>query len=296
MKHLISINDLSKEDINELLKKTREIKKNPSAYAEALKGKLVATLFFEPSTRTRLSFTSAALRVGAKTLGFADAKTSSGKKGESLEDTIKIVNGYADIIVMRHPETGAAKRAVAVSQIPIINGGDGIGEHPTQALLDFFTIADKGKKLEDITIAFVGDLKYGRTVHSLSQGLQKFGSKMIFISPPSLKLPDEIKNNLGKIKEAESWGECADTIDVLYMTRVQQERFDNQEEYERLKDSYILNTKSAKLFKKDCLFMHPLPRIIEISPEMDNDPRSIYFEEARNGVWLRMALLIELAS
>jgi len=306
MKHLISINQFSKKELLKLFAQTAQIKKNPQKYANKLKGKIIATLFFEPSTRTRLSFTSAALRLGSKVLGFADAKTSSTKKGESLEDTIKVVSNYADMIIMRHFEPQAAKRAAEVSQVPIINGGDGINEHPTQALLDMFTINEQraisnGKKIK---VALVGDLKYGRTVHSLSQGLAKFKASFYFISPKILKIPNEIKQKLTavniKFQELETWDDVAQKIDVLYMTRIQKERFpakdesDPGAEYERLKNSYLLNKKTAQNFKDTCLFMHPLPRVGEIDPALDNDPRTLYFKEAANGVWVRMALLLNL--
>jgi aspartate carbamoyltransferase catalytic subunit len=314
MKHLISINQFTKQDILKLIEQTEKIKALPKDYADQLAGKIIATLFFEPSTRTRLSFTSAALRLGAKVLGFADSKTSSIKKGETLEDTIRVISGFADLIVMRHPESGAAKRAAKVSQVPIINGGDGINEHPTQALLDIFTIAEqisnikyqiskpnlKIQNLENLKIALVGDLKFGRTVHSLTQGMAHFNPTYYLISPSVLKLPDGIKQKLTQkninFQELETWNSVAGEIDVLYMTRVQKERFDNLTEYKRLKNAYILNKQTATQFKNNCLFMHPLPRVGEINPEIDDDPRAIYFKQAHNGVWLRMALLINLST
>ncbi|MFH1713478.1 MAG: aspartate carbamoyltransferase [Candidatus Jacksonbacteria bacterium] len=319
MHHLLSINQFTKNDILNLVSQTAAIKASPQNYSDKLAGKIVATLFFEPSTRTRLSFESAALRLGAKVLGFADAGTSSTKKGETLEDTIKIVNGFANLIVMRHPKSGAAQRAAKVSSIPIINGGDGINEHPTQALLDIFTIAEeitppirRAGKIQDtrykqrqagniqylnnLKIAFVGDLKYGRTVHSLSQGMAHFNPTYYFISPPTLKLPDEIKQKLTeqgtKFQELETWNDIAGEVDALYMTRMQKERFDDIAEYERLKDVYVLTAETAAKFNSNCLFMHPLPRVGEIDPAVDNDPRAIYFKEAHNGVWMRMALLL----
>src|SRR3989339_154170 len=298
MKHLLSITDLDKKELTSLIDFATQIKANPALYQDKLSDKIIATLFFEPSTRTRLSFESAALRVGAKLIGFADASTSSTQKGETLEDTIKIVSGLADLIVMRHPASGAAKRAAAVSKVPVINAGDGSGEHPNQAMLDIFTIKENKKTLENLNIAFVGDLKNGRTVHSLSLGMAHFNPNYYFISPPSLAVPAEIKQalNLNKIKFSEltDWQKIAPQIDVLYMTRVQKERFNDVAEYESVKDAYILNANSARLFKSTCIFMHPLPRVTEISAEVDADPRAIYFDQARNGLWLRMALLISM--
>ncbi|HCA67398.1 MAG: aspartate carbamoyltransferase [Candidatus Jacksonbacteria bacterium RIFOXYA2_FULL_44_7] len=297
MKHILSITDFSRDELLQIIEKARDIKSSPITYCDAARGSIIATLFFEPSTRTRLSFESAALRLGANVLGFADAKTTSTKKGETLEDTIKIVNGYADYIVMRHFETGAAARAAAVSHVPIVNAGDGSGEHPTQALLDIFTIAEK-IPLNNLIIAFVGDLKYGRTAHSLSQGLAHFNPKFYFISPSSLRMPEEIltklKNQGISCQELETWDEIARGVQVLYMTRVQEERFQDKAEYARLKNAYVLNKATAALFKDDCLFMHPLPRVGEINPEIDNDQRAIYFKQAHNGVWVRMALFLAL--
>ncbi len=297
MKHILSITDFSRDELLDLIKEARKIKASSRMYRGARKDSIVATLFFEPSTRTRLSFESAALRVGAKVIGFADAGTTSTKKGETLEDTIKIVNGYADCIVMRHQETGASARAATVSDVPIINAGDGSGEHPTQALLDIFTIAEK-ISLNNLTIAFVGDLKYGRTVHSLSQGLAHFNPKFYFISPPSLRMPEEIltrlKNQGVSYQELETWNDVAREAHILYMTRVQEERFQNKAEYARLKDTYLLDKTTALLFKDSCLFMHPLPRVGEINPEIDSDPRAIYFKQAHNGVWVRMAIFMRL--
>lgn len=307
MRHLISITELSKADITKLITSAFRIKSAPNKYHTALSGTFIATLFFEPSTRSRLSFTAAAMRLGAQVFGFDDPATTSTKKGETLEDTIRIVNGYANAIVMRHPETGACKRAAAVSAIPVINAGDGSGEHPTQALLDLFTIAEqktKAKKkldvstLQNLRIAFVGDLKYGRTVHSLSQGLAHFNPTCHFISPPSLKMPAEILQKLKERKvayqECEKWKQIAKEIDILYLTRVQEERFADKKEYDRLKGRYVLNKKTAALFRNDCLFMHPLPRIAEINPEVDTDSRSIYFKQAHNGVWMRMAIFLTM--
>ena len=312
MKHVTSITQFTKKEIIQLITSASKIKKSPKTYANTCARKLVATLFFEPSTRTRLSFTAAALRLGAQVIGFDDAKTTSTAKGETLEDTIRIVHGYADAIVMRHNELGAAKRAANVSRVPIINAGDGSGEHPTQALLDIFTIykersnlksqtsksQSKIQNLKNLSVGFVGDLKYGRTVHSLAQGLAHFHPCLYFISPPSLKMPREIIEKLREstveFHELTAWNSIAKQIDVLYMTRVQKERFTTMREYNQVKNCYILNKKTASLFKKDCLFMHPLPRVGEIDPALDDDPRAIYFKEAHNGLWMRMAILLRL--
>ncbi len=295
MNHLISIKDFSKNALIELVEDARGIKKNPAKFSQALTGKIIAALFFEPSTRTRLSFTSASMRLGAQVLGFNDAKSTSTAKGETIEDTIKIINGYCHLIVMRHNEIDALKRAAEVSNVPVINAGNGSEEHPTQTLLDLFTIVEQGIKLEDVSLCFVGDLKYGRTVHSLSYALSHFVKTLYFVSPPSLRLPSTYKTLMEKqgvrVVETDRWNEIAGSVNVLYMTRVQQERFEDQNEYERLKLSFILNKKSAALFRKNCLFMHPLPRVGEIDPEIDNDRRALYFEQAHNGVWMRMAIL-----
>lgn len=297
MKHILSINDFSRGELLDVIEEARQIQASPSIVQDALHGRIIATLFFEPSTRTRLSFESAALRLGAKVIGFADANTTSIKKGETLEDIIRIVSGYVDAIVMRHSETGAAVRAAAVSNIPIVNAGDGSGEHPTQALLDIFTIHET-RKMDGLKIAFVGDLKYGRTVHSLSQGLAHFNPKFYFVSTASLKMPEEIlvklRNQSIDYQESNTWNEIASEVDVLYMTRVQEERFSDKAEYARLKDAYVLTKTTAALFKDDCLFMHPLPRVGEINPEIDTDPRAIYFKQAHNGLWVRMALFLRL--
>lgn len=296
MKHLISISQLSRADIEHLLEKAKDIKSSPQDYSQSLTNSIIAMLFFEPSTRTRLSHESAALRLGARVLGFADAGTTSTKKGETLEDTIRVINGYADAIIIRHPEYGAAERGAAVSDIPVINAGDGSNEHPTQALLDLFTIQEKFKKLDTVRITFVGDLKYGRTVHSLIKALSHFNVHISCVSPASLRLPDTFKNNRLPYQEYETWDEVADTTDVLYITRVQEERFEDKQEYNQLKDKYILTPKEAEKFSSETIFMHPLPRVVELSPEIDTDPRAWYFKQAHNGVWMRMAILSHILS
>lgn len=307
MTNLLGINDFDKNQLVDLLRLAKEFKNQPTIPNHALNGKIVAMLFFEPSTRTRLSFESAVLRLGGQVIGFADAATSSTAKGESLEDTIKIVSGYADMIVMRHPETGAAQRAAAVSIVPIINAGDGSREHPTQTLLDIFTIADERSgrsselnpdRLENLRVAFAGDLKFGRTVHSLSLGLRHFNPTYYFVSPPNLKLPDEFKKSFDEhrinYQEMTDFTQLPADINVLYMTRIQKERFDDIKEYEALKNMYQLNQVTSQLFNSDCLFMHPLPRVTEIDPQVDADPRAVYFKQARNGLFVRMAILTSI--
>jgi aspartate carbamoyltransferase catalytic subunit len=264
---------------------------------QSLKGKIIACLFFEPSTRTRLSFSSAILRLGGGLIQMENGiLTSSVSKGETIEDTTKIVNGYADCIVMRHPLEGSAERAAKVSQIPIINAGDGGHEHPTQALIDVYTIRKEKRKLTGLNIAMVGDLLYGRTTHSLLTLMSLFpGNKFYFVAPDRLKMPREFKNLLksrgAAFEETAKFEEIYDKADVIYMTRVQKERFAFLKEYESLKNSYILDKKVMKKLKKDALILHPLPRINEISPEIDSDPRAGYFRQARNGVFVRMAIL-----
>src|SRR3989338_1153529 len=294
MKHCISIAQFSRQDIETLLQKAKDIKLSPQNYSLSLLNSIIAMLFFEPSTRTRLSHESAALRLGARVIGFADSNTTSAKKGETLEDTIRVINGYADAIVMRHPEPGAAQRAATASDIPIINAGDGSNEHPTQALLDLFTIQEKFGTLDGLHITFVGDLKYGRTVHSLIKAFSLFHVSIACVSPSLLKLPDTIKTT--DIKEYETWDEVAQTTDVLYMTRVQEERFDDKEEYNQLKENYILTSQEAEKFSAKKIFMHPLPRVVELSPDIDSDPRAWYFKQAHNGVWMRMAILLHILS
>lgn len=300
MKHLIDIKDLTKNEINDLIKVANDIIDHRDVYSKKCDGKILATLFFEPSTRTRLSFESAMLRLGGKVLGFSDAATSSAKKGESLSDTIKVVSGYCDIIAMRHPKEGSAYVGTTNTDVPIINAGDGGHNHPTQTLTDLLTIKREKGKLNNLTIGLCGDLKFGRTVHSLINAMVKYNNiKFILISPNELKLPDYVKsevldkNNIEYI-ETEDLEKYMNELDVLYMTRVQKERFFNEEDYVRLKDCYILDMNKLKTSKEDLCILHPLPRVNEIDTSVDLDKRAKYFEQANNGVYIRMALLLKL--
>ncbi len=300
MKNLLSITDFSVEEIKEVIDKAEDIIKNPSAYSEKCKNKILATLFFEPSTRTRLSFESAFLSLGGKTLGFSDANSSSSSKGESVADTIKVVSCYADIIAMRHPKEGAPLVASFSSSVPIINAGDGGHNHPTQTLTDLLTIKREKGKLDNLTVGFCGDLKFGRTVHSLIQALARYkGIKLILISPEELTVPDYVKHDvLDKngmdYVEIRSLEQAMPELDVLYMTRVQQERFFNEEDYLRLRDSYILTLEKLENAKEDLCILHPLPRVNEISVDVDSDKRACYFKQVQNGKYVRMALMLKL--
>lgn len=300
IRHLIEPDDLSNVEIENLVDLGIKMFNSPKAYSTLCKGKIMASLFFEPSTRTKFSFDSAMLRLGGEILGFADANTSSASKGESLADTIKVMSFYSDIIVMRHPKEGAPKLASLVSEVPIINGGDGGHQHPTQTLTDLVTIKRFKQNLTGHTIGLCGDLKYGRTVHSLIKTLSRFeGNKFILVSPKELRLPEGLKRQLiTKYKtefiEVESLDEVIDQMDVLYMTRIQKERFFNEEDYLRLKNSYILTNSKIKSAKDDMIIMHPLPRVNEISYEVDSDERAVYFEQSRMGVFVRMALISKL--
>ena len=300
MKNLIGIEDFSKEEINELIKVSKDIIGNKEKYLEKCKGKILATLFFEPSTRTRLSFESAMLSLGGSVLGFSSADSSSTQKGETLADTIKVVSGYSDIIAMRHPKEGAPVVAANNSKVPIINAGDGGHNHPTQTLLDLLTISQEKGRLDNFTVGLCGDLKFGRTVHSLIIALSRYENiKFVLISPNELKIPDYLKQDfLDKKKieyiETENLEESMDKLDILYMTRVQKERFLNEEEYIRLKDVYILDKQKLEKAKKDLCILHPLPRVNEISTEIDNDPRAAYFRQAEYGKYMRMAIILKL--
>lgn len=300
MKHLIDIKELSVEEIDELIKVAKNIIAHPEQYHEKCKYKKLATLFFEPSTRTRLSFETAMLDLGGNVIGFSEASSSSASKGESVSDTIKVVGGYSDIIAMRHPKEGAPLVASLKSDVPIINAGDGGHNHPTQTLTDLLTISCEKNRLNNLTIGLCGDLKFGRTVHSLITAMSRYKNiKFILISPDELKIPeyvkDEIldKNNIPYI-ETNDIEEYLGDLDILYMTRVQKERFFNEEDYLRLKDYYILNKEKLEKAKKDLCIMHPLPRINEISVEVDDDPRACYFKQARYGKYIRMALILKL--
>ncbi len=298
-KNLIDIRDLSTKEIDDLIKVANDIILHKEAYAHKCDGKILATLFFEPSTRTRLSFESAMLRLGGKVLGFSEAASSSTAKGETLADTIETVSGYADIIAMRHPKEGAPMVAAKKSFIPIINAGDGGHNHPTQTLTDLLTISRKKGRLDNLTIGLCGDLKFGRTIHSLISAMVRYKNiKFILISPKELRLPEYItKEVLEKNKveyiETDSMEEYMKELDILYMTRVQRERFFNEEDYLRLKDYYILDKKKLSTAKKDLCIMHPLPRVNEIATEVDDDDRATYFEQAYNGVYIRMALILK---
>ena len=300
MKHLMSPLDMSVEELDELLCLANDIEANPEKYAHACDGKILATCFYEPSTRTRLSFESAMLRLGGKVLGFASADSSSAAKGESVSDTIRVISCYADICAMRHPKEGAPMVASTKSRIPIINAGDGGHQHPTQTLTDLLTIKSLKGRLDNLTIGLCGDLKFGRTVHSLISALIRYSNvKFVFISPEELKIPDYIredvllKNNI-EFKEVVKLDEVMPELDLLYMTRVQRERFFNEEDYIRLKDFYILTKEKMALAKDDCLILHPLPRVNEISVEVDEDERAAYFKQAQYGVYVRMALILTL--
>ena len=300
MRNLIDIKDLSVEEIDQLIEKAKDIMENKEKYSEKCKNKILATLFFEPSTRTRLSFESAMLGLGGNVIGFSDAMNSSASKGETVSDTIRVVNGYSDIIAMRHPKEGAPMVASEVSRVPIINAGDGGHNHPTQTLTDLLTISKEKERLTDLTIGLCGDLKFGRTVHSLITAMARYKNiKFILISPEELKVPNYIKtevldkNNI-KWCETQDIEEHMNELDILYMTRVQKERFFNEADYVRLKDYYILNEEKLKNAKSDLCIMHPLPRVNEIAKEVDNDPRACYFKQAEYGRYIRMALILKL--
>ncbi|MBR2053630.1 MAG: aspartate carbamoyltransferase [Clostridia bacterium] len=300
MKHLINILDLSVEEINEMIDLADDILANPVKYQDCCNHKILATLFFEPSTRTRLSFESAMLSLGGKVLGFSEASSSSAAKGESVADTIEVVSGYADIIAMRHPKEGAPMVAQAHATVPIINAGDGGHFHPTQTLTDLMTIRHEKGHFDNLTIGLCGDLKFGRTVHSLIGAMSRYpGVKFVLVSPEELKLPSFVKQEYIKDKnipyeQFTSLDDAIGQMDILYMTRVQRERFFNEEDYLRLKDSYILDTEKMKLGKEDLCVLHPLPRVNEITTAVDKDPRACYFKQARYGKFIRMALMMKL--
>ncbi len=300
MRHLMSPMDFSVEELDTLMDLADDIQKDPAKYAHKCDGKILATCFYEPSTRTRLSFESAMLRLGGQVLGFATADSSSAAKGESVSDTIRIISSYADICAMRHPKEGAPMVAASKSRIPVINAGDGGHQHPTQTLTDLMTIRSLKGSLSNMTIGLCGDLKFGRTVHSLINALIRYENvSFVFISPPELKIPDYIredvliKNNV-KFEEVIKLDDVMPKLDILYMTRVQRERFFNEEDYVRLKDFYILNKEKMALAKKDMMVLHPLPRVNEISVEVDEDERAMYFKQVKYGMYIRMALILTL--
>lgn len=300
MRHLIDPLDFTREETDRLLTLAEQILANPADYAHACDGKILATLFYEPSTRTRLSFESAMMRLGGKVLGFSSAGSSSASKGESVADTIRMISGYADIAAMRHFKEGAPYVAARYSKIPVINAGDGGHQHPTQTLTDMLTIRRKRGSISGVTIGLCSDLKFGRTVHSLIKSLVRYEDvNFVLISPEELRVPSYILKEVIK-PSGHSWREVRDMeevmpqLDFLYMTRVQRERFFNEEDYVRLKDSYVLTKEKLDLGKKDLAVLHPLPRVNEIAPEVDDDPRAMYFEQARGGVFVRMALILTL--
>ena len=300
MENLIDIMQLSTEEIDELVKTGCDIMEHPAEYAHKCDGKILATLFFEPSTRTRLSFESAMLSLGGQVLGFSSAASSSASKGESVADTIRVVSAYCDIIAMRHPKEGAPLVASMHSLVPVINAGDGGHNHPTQTLTDLITIHKEKGHFDNLTIGFCGDLKFGRTVHSLVAAMSRYtGIRFVFISPEELKLPRYVKEQYVKSKnipytQSTCLEEVMPELDILYMTRVQKERFFNEEDYLRLKDSYILTPEKLENAKEDLRILHPLPRVNEISVAVDNDPRACYFKQAQNGRYIRMALIMKL--
>lgn len=294
---LISPDDFSVAELNHVIAVARQMRRRPEAYAEIGRGRILATLFYEPSTRTKLSFESAMLRLGGSVLGFSDASTSSVSKGESIADTIRVLSSYADVAVMRHPREGAAKLAAEFAPIPVINGGDGGHQHPTQTLTDLLTIAELKGSLDGHTIAFCGDLKYGRTVHSLIKTMSRYQSKrFILIAPDELALPDPLMQYLRRhtgieLQQCRQLEDAIGEADILYMTRIQKERFASEADYLRLKDCYLLDAAKMRLAKSNLLVLHPLPRVNEIAYEVDNDPRAAYFQQAALGVFARMSLI-----
>ncbi|MBD5170001.1 MAG: aspartate carbamoyltransferase [Oscillibacter sp.] len=300
MRSLIDILELSTEEINDLVDVATKIIADPAAYAHKCDGRILATLFFEPSTRTRLSFESAMLSLGGQVLGFSEASSSSAAKGENVADTVRTVSCYSDIIAMRHPKEGAPLVASQHSLVPVINAGDGGHNHPTQTLTDLLTIHHEKGRFEDLTVGFCGDLKFGRTVHSLISAMSRYkGTKIVLVSPDELKLPSYVKKEVLKkndipYEQTTDLEEVMPKLDILYMTRVQRERFFNEEDYLRLKDSYILTPDKLHNAKEDLSILHPLPRVNEISVAVDKDPRAAYFRQVRNGRYIRMALIMKL--
>lgn len=300
MRHLMSPLDFSVEELDQLMNLANDIEKNPKKYAHACDGKKIATLFYEPSTRTRLSFETAMINLGGSVIGFASADSSSASKGESVSDTIRVISCFADICAMRHPKEGAPMVAASKSTIPVINAGDGGHQHPTQTLTDLLTIRSLKKRLDHLTIGLCGDLKFGRAVHSLISALVRYTDvKFVLISPEELQIPDYIKEDVLKAnhveyKEVIRLEDALPELDILYMTRVQKERFFNEEDYVRMKDFYILDKTKMELAKEDMYVLHPLPRVNEISVEVDNDPRAAYFKQVQYGVYARMALILTL--
>ena len=300
MKHLLSPLDLSVDELDELLNLASDIAANPAKYSECCHGKKLATLFYEPSTRTRLSFETAMLNLGGSVIGFSSADSSSASKGESVSDTIRVISCFADICAMRHPKEGAPLVASIHSSIPVINAGDGGHQHPTQTLADLMTIKELKGGFDNLTIGICGDLKFGRTVHSLIESLVRYNNvKFVLISPKELQVPSYIRNDVlmasgNEFEEVERLEDAIPKLDILYMTRVQKERFFNEEEYMRMKDYYILDKAKMELAKDDMIVLHPLPRVNEISVEVDDDPRACYFKQVKYGMYMRMALILKL--
>lgn len=300
MKHLLSPLDLSVDELDELLNLASDIAANPAKYSECCHGKKLATLFYEPSTRTRLSFETAMLNLGGSVIGFSSADSSSASKGESVSDTIRVISCFADICAMRHPKEGAPLVASMHSSIPVINAGDGGHQHPTQTLADLMTIKELKGGFDNLTIGFCGDLKFGRTVHSLIESLVRYNNvKFVLISPKELQVPSYIRNDVlmasgNEFEEVERLEDAIPKLDILYMTRVQKERFFNEEEYMRMKDYYILDKAKMELAKDDMIVLHPLPRVNEISVEVDDEPRACYFKQVKYGMYMRMALILKL--
>lgn len=300
MRHIISPTDLTVSELNELLELSEEIIQSPKKFSEVCRGKKLATLFYEPSTRTRLSFEAAMLNLGGSILGFSSADSSSASKGESVADTIRVISSYADICAIRHPKEGAPFVASNYSSIPVINAGDGGHNHPTQTFTDLLTIKNLKGRLDNLTVGFCGDLKFGRTVHSLINALARYENiNFVLISPEELRIPNYIRDGVleeNKIsyEETKHLEDALPKLDILYMTRVQRERFFNEEDYIRLKDTYILGEKKMAKAKEDMLVLHPLPRVNEIATEVDDDPRAVYFKQAQFGVYVRMALIMKL--
>ena len=299
MRHLMNPLDFSVEELDKLFDLANDIEQNPEKYNEKCKGKKIATCFYEPSTRTRLSFETAMINLGGSVIGFSDANSSSASKGESVSDTIRVISCFADICAMRHPKEGAAMVAASKSSIPVINAGDGGHQHPTQTLTDMLTIRSLKGRLNHFTIGLCGDLKFGRTVHSLVNALSRYDDiQFVFISPEELRIPDYIREMLSEkgiaYRECIKLEDCIGELDILYMTRVQRERFFNEEDYVRLKDFYILDKNKMSMAKDDMLVLHPLPRVNEIAVEVDDDPRAAYFKQVQYGVYVRMALILTL--
>ena len=298
-RHLIEPGDLTVSEIDEIISLAEQMNVDPVSFQDVCRGKILATLFFEPSTRTRLSFEAAMLHLGGTVEGFADASVTSGTKGETLADTIRVVSSYVDVIAMRNPKEGAALLASKYSAVPIINAGDGGHSHPTQTLTDLVTIRRLLGDYQGLTVGFCGDLKFGRTVHSLTQAMSRYkGNKFVFISPKELTMPEymiqQLRENNIEYKVAERLEDVMGELDVLYMTRVQKERFFNEQDYLRLKDSYILDKEKMKLAKEHMIVLHPLPRVNEIAPEVDDDPRAAYFKQVKFGMYARMALIAKV--